>query len=434
MSRRDRNQLNKAFGAQPAPTPHEIDEALYGDFVTLDDGRMHAEPINIFNIQPDLSQPRRTVVSACRHFWDGQPDNIPMLFDAWMKAITSERFTLLPEDLSAADREALSFFDVEAHLEGIDERINREFTPGPFESSFLKVVELAATIRRDGLTNPITVARSGVGHRLETGERRWLAFHLLYAFYTGDDGRPDERDRWQRIPARVVETASVWRMANENNVRADLNAIGKSRQFALLMMDLYRQRGHEFASYGDLVKPGMSDRQFYAQVFDGDKYPIPRGGTEKLLNAMGFTSRSQMSEHRALLNLPDQVWQWADDLNWAQRRIREMIRRAGGDRSTLIEVAMLEAATDGLSVGVPTPDQIADIPNPSPTLPDDGPHKHGKALITRKNKADLRELMAIRSGVGQADIQTKQMILEKIDNAKQWLEQLEKTVAKGQGD
>src|SRR5690606_4735639 len=77
MSRRDRNQLNKAFGAQPAPTTHEIDEALYGDFVTLDDGRMDAEPISIFNIQPDLSQPRRTVVSACRHFWDGQPDNIP---------------------------------------------------------------------------------------------------------------------------------------------------------------------------------------------------------------------------------------------------------------------------------------------------------------------------------------------------------------------
>ncbi len=428
MSRRDRNQLNKAFGAQQTPTTQDIDEALYGDFIALDDSRMDAEPINIFTIQPDLTQPRRTVVSACRHFWDGQPDNIAVLFDAWMKAITSERFMLLGAELSEDERQSRSFFDVEAHLEGIDDRIDRDYNAGPIESSFLKVVELAATIRRDGLTNAITVARSGVGHRLETGERRWLAFHLLYAFYSGDDGRPDERDRWQRIPARVVETASVWRMANENNVRADLNAIGKARQFALLMMDMYRQRGHEFASYNDLVKTGMSDRQFYAQVFDGDKYPIPRGGTEKLLNAMGFTSRSQMSEHRALLNLPDSVWQWADDLNWAQRRVREMIRRAGGDRNNLIEVAMQEAAGDGLSVGMPTPEHIADIPNPSPTLPDDGPHKHGKALISRKYKADLRELMTIRSGVGQADNQTKQMILEKINNAKLWLEALEKTV------
>lgn len=428
MSRRNRNQLNKAFSANPAPlTTHEVDEALYGAFATVDEGRMDAEPVSIFQVFPDATQPRRTIVSACRHLWDGTPDTVGDLFNGWLDFVINERYMMLPEEMDEAERQQRSSFDLLAYLQGDDDRIERdEYAPGPLEAGFMRVVALAASIRRDGLTNPITAARVGTAYRLETGERRWLAFHLLHW------ALPEEAERWQRIPARVVEQASVWRMANENNVRADLNAIGKARQFALLMMDLYSQRGQEFVSYDELVKPGGYDRKFYAQVWDGDKFPIPRGGTEKLLNAMGFTSRSQMSEHRALLMLPDQVWQWADDLNWAQRRIRDMTRAARRDgkldRKLLIEIAEAEAARDGLSVGAPTPGKNPGIPNPYPALPGDGPHRYGKNLISRRNKAILRELMTLRSGVGEADVQTKREILEKIDNARHWLDTLEKSV------
>ena len=345
MSRRDRNQLGKAFDTTPPPlTTQELDESFYGTFATLDAGRMDAEPVSILRIYPDPAQPRRTIVSACRHLWNGQPDTVVTLFDQWLKAITSERYLALADQkLSEAERQRASYFDLEGYLEADEDRVNRDYPAGPIEANFLRVVDLAASIRRDGLTNPITVAHAGVNFQLETGERRWLAFHLLHAFYDGADGRPDERDRWSKIPARVVERASVWRMANENNVRADLNAIGKARQFALLLMDIYRQRGREFATYDEMIAPGESDRKFYAQVFDSKEFPM-RGVTDKLLQAMGFNSRTQMSEHRALLLLPDQVWQWADDLNWAQRRIRDMqreARREDGklDRKLLVEVA-----------------------------------------------------------------------------------------------
>ncbi len=436
MSRRDRNQLGKAFDTAPPLTTQELDESFYGAFATVDAGRMDAAPVSIFRIYPDPAQPRRTIVSACRHLWDGQPDTVVTLFDQWLKAITSERYlALAAQNLPEAERQRASYFDLEGYLEADEDRVNRDYPAGPIEANFLRVVDLAASIRRDGLTNPITVAHAGVNFQLETGERRWLAFHLLHAFYDGADGRPDERDRWSKIPARVVERASVWRMANENNVRADLNAIGKARQLALLLMDIYRQRGREFASYDEVVKPGESDRRFYAQVFDSKEFPM-RGVTDKLLQAMGFNSRTQMSEHRALLVLPDQVWQWADDLNWAQRRIRDMQREARTDegkldRKLLIEVARREAAKDGLSVGAPTLADSANHAQASPALFTDGPHLHGKRLLSRENQQDFKWLLKIRSGVGEADSQTRQQVLEKIDHARRWLDELE-NAARGQ--
>ncbi|MBZ0293846.1 MAG: ParB N-terminal domain-containing protein [Anaerolineae bacterium] len=429
MSRRNRSQLGKAFGDTPPPiTAQEIDESFYGAFATVDEGRMDAEPVSIMRIYPNPMQPRRAIVSACRHFWNGQPDDVQRLFNKWQKAITGERYLAL-EGLSEAERQRLSYFDLQGYLEGDDERVNRDYEPGPIEASFLRIVDLAASIRRDGLTNPITVARGGVDFHLETGERRWLAFHLLCGFYDGSEGRPDESEHWSKIPARVVDQSSVWRMANENNVRADLNAIGKARQFGLLMMDLYQQRGYEFAPYDELVKPGGCDRKFYAQVSDGNQYSL-RGVTEKLLNAMGFSSNSQMREHRALLDLPDQVWQWADDLDWAQRRIREMTRAAKGSdgkvsRKALVEIARQEAAREGLNVGIPAPQHIPSDVETSPPLPGDGPHLQGKSLLSRADKANLRLLMSLRSGVGEADAETKQVVLDKIAETRRWLDDLE---------
>jgi hypothetical protein len=179
------------------------------------------------------------------------------------------------------------------------------------------------------------------------------------------------------------------------------------------------------------VRPGKSDRAFYAQVADGSEYPMPRGGAERLLNAMGFSSKSQLREHRQLLSLPDEVWQWADDLDWAQRRIRDMQQKAKGDPAELLAIAQMNAHQDGLSVGMPT---LGDIPNgnlrPPALLPPTGPHRRGKILISREDQAKLRELMRIRGGVGESNKSTKNLVRQEITAARRWLTQLEEALDK----
>jgi hypothetical protein len=439
MSRRDRSKLNKAFGVLPDPiSKEEVDLELYGDIAALDELRRDATPIDIFTIFPDMTQPRRVIPSEVRHVWTGDPAEITTLFEAWFAAITRERYVRLGA-VPEAERQARSFFDLGAYLEGTylggasgEEDEDEVSGPvGPLESGFRQIVDLAATIRRDGLINPITVAHAGVNYRLETGERRWLAYHLLYAYFDGAEGRPDERSQWHRIPAFLVDRASVWRMAHENNVRDNLNAIGKARQFALLLMNIYEQRGISFAAYNELVEPGACDRAFYAQVADGGHFPMPRGNTERLLNAMGFTSKSQLREHRSLLTLPDPVWQWADDLGWAQYRIRKMQETAERDPERLVEIARQEAEKDGLSVGIPTLTPEPDTPDTSPPPSDPGPARRGKILISREERSRIRELMLLRSGVGQVDETTKQTIREEIALARRWLKQLEQALDSG---
>lgn len=437
MSRRDRSKLGKAFGSLPDPvTKEEIDLELYGAIAALDEMRRDAVPVDIFAIYPDVTQPRRIIPSEVRHVWTGDPADVPTLFEEWFAAIARERYSRLPDHLDEEERQSLSYFDLGAYLEGTylggaggeEDEDEETIEPGPLESGFRQIVDLAATIRRDGLINPITVAHAGVNFRLETGERRWLSYHLLHAYFNGTEGRPDERGQWAKIPAYTVDQASVWRMAYENNVRNDLNAIGKARQFALLLMNIYTQRGVKFTPFAELVAPGDCDRVFYGQVADGNQFPMPRGNTERLLNAMGFTSKSQLREHRSLLTLPDEVWQWADDLNWAQYRIRRMQEQSGRDPERLIEIARRAAEQDGLAVGKPSRRNIPPPPAPSPTVSVEGPERRGKILISREDRARIRELMLLRSGVGQVDEAYKQYIRDEIAAVRRWLKLLEQAL------
>lgn len=429
MPRPDRNQLKQSFGVMPSPlTVQELTDAVYGEIAAVDAQRIEAIPTDIFTIHADILQPRRTVVSEFRRLWDGRPDKVHALLDEWFRAVVRERYAGISNLIDEVERRRHAQFDLRAYLEGEQDVTGDEYKRGPIETSFLRIVTLAASIRRDGLTNPITVAPLGMdAFRLETGERRWLAYHLLYAFFDGKDGRPDERDLWRKIPARNVGEASVWRMANENNVRADLNAIAKARQLALLLIDLYARRGHTFKGYAELVESSECDRAFYAQVADGDEYPILRGSGDQILNAMGFNSKSQLREHRQLLFLPDPVWQWADDLNWAQGRIRQLTQKAGKDQKLLVELARREAIRDGLSVGIPTPKVIPNAKTPPP-LPEHGPHKAGKRLISSEMKLSVRWLMGVRDGVGEADSQTKQLVMAEVENARRWLDEIEAAV------
>jgi hypothetical protein len=122
-----------------------------------------------------------------------------------------------------------------------------------------------------------------------------------------------------------MDTFSLWRQAGENNARDNLNAIGKTRQLALLIMDLYRQQGTLFQPYEKLVKRNGCDREFYAQVEDSGRWRIPHGKAELLLNATGLKSLRQLSQYRALLSLPDKAWMIADDTNLSEYRLRQIL-------------------------------------------------------------------------------------------------------------
>ncbi len=299
--RQERNPLTDDL--RPTPAMSDYAEDVFDEARKREEKRQYVRPLNISTIFPDPAQPRRTLPSDVRRRWNGRAETLPEAFDLWLQLAEAERRGAI--DLRGyvmAERDSTE---------------DLELTLGPMEYSLLSLADLAANVRRNGLMNSITVVRLDGGYRIETGERRWLAHHLL-STVTGDD-------RWQFISARVVEATDVWRQAGENSTRADLNAISKARQFALLLMDLYREKeGPErdsFSRFDELVPEDGCDRPYYAQVANSERYRIPSGKGEQMLNAMGLKGRAAFSRYRAFLQLPDDVWQWGDDLNWSDDRL-----------------------------------------------------------------------------------------------------------------
>lgn len=267
-----------------------------------------ARPISIHEITPDPKQPRRLLPASLRY---DRP--VAEVLGDWADMAAAESGHIIP---------VVRIFRGE-ETERIQESDTRE--PGHIEASFMKLVNLAATIRRDGgLINPITVCRnpspspspnSGRGvYQLETGERRWLAHHLLQEAL----GEP----QWHRISAREVAAPSIWRQAHENSARDDLNAISLARQLALLVMDIYMENGVDFYPYETF----QHDRHFYAQVADGFQFPVAYGDRERIIAAMGKSNVSQVNQFRALLRLPDDVWQSADDSNTPEGDLRKYLK------------------------------------------------------------------------------------------------------------
>jgi hypothetical protein len=259
-------------------------------------------PVDIFEVAPDPLQPRRAMPHFVRSAWgfDLTPDGMNRLFGAWAEAAAHE----MQHDVWPMLEALVLGTDAES-----DESDTGELRP--ITAGLMKLAGLAGDLRANGQTNPITVYRTQDGYRIETGERRWLAFHLLNIF--------DEAN-YRKIAAREVQGFSVWRQAGENSVRSELNAIARARQLALLLMDLH---GAENFRPMDAF---THELDFYAQVADGNTWRVPRGAGEKLLNAMGLQHSKQLRDYRALLRLPVDGWEQADDENWTEYRIRAYIQ------------------------------------------------------------------------------------------------------------
>ena len=321
---------------------------------------LRASPLQIDRIHPDPAQPRRTVPYEIRskHWVNSSPDfdSMAHLFQMWFEEAKHER-----------RGEAIN---LEAYLEGTiterapadlieddatgadgDVRVSPLSSPsrkyGAIEYSLLQVIDLAANIRNHDLMNPITVAPHAGNYMLETGERRWLAYHLLnwYEMTLGSGST-----EFANIHARKVERVDIWRQASENNARNDLNGIGKARQLARLLMNLYEAKKRQFKPYDAFE----ADRQFYAQVEDGSAYRVPHGQAERVVNAMGFKNAVQIRQYRRLLRLPDVVWNLADDLDWSQNAIDKDILQPAVDEVDVIRRALAMARRDGYPVSALT--------------------------------------------------------------------------------
>lgn len=282
-----------------APTHESIMVPLMGVSTPLDQipRNVVARPVSIFEIERDPLQPRRAIPSAAMVDWDGSAAHVPSVLERW--------YVLANQQTEGA-------IALDDYLQGEAPKSNDRRTP--LADSFIDLLGLARSILDHGLDNPILVAAG----KIESGERRWLAYHLLYSF--------SHDDHWSRIPAREVGQPNVWRQAGENGARSNLNAISLARQLALLIMDLYRALDVEFQPYD--IPPGTCDQPFYAQVADGDEYRVPPGAKNRLLAAMGLKNAVQLRQYRALLRVPAEIWTRADDENWPETWLREFIRKS----------------------------------------------------------------------------------------------------------
>ena len=71
-----------------------------------------------------------------------------------------------------------------------------------------------------------------------------------------------------------------------------------------------------------------NEQDFYSQVADGNKWRIPRGHGEQLLNAMGLSDASQLRQYRALLRLQPEDWRKGDDENLTEGELRKIINQS----------------------------------------------------------------------------------------------------------
>jgi hypothetical protein len=290
-----------------------VSDEIFGKSELPDVGRVVARPTPILSIWRDPKQPRRAIPLTISMNSDCDPLSVMPMLSQWQ---------------AVAQQAAGQEFDVLAMINGEGEGLDTDKFPSVTQE-FIETVRLAAHIKSvGGLINPITVIESDNRLLIETGERRYLAYHLLSTLIG---------EQWDKIPAIKADSKnSLWRQAGENTKRRNLNAIGLARQFAMLLMDVRGtpaiSEGALYKDYEEIVSVGVCDRRYYAQVADGNRHSIPRGMGEKIQSAMGDLSKEQLSQYRALLKLTDDeqindiLWVRGDIENWPESTMRDIGR------------------------------------------------------------------------------------------------------------
>ena len=185
--------------------------------------------------------------------------------------------------------------------------------PGPYQPRSVfdadKLEELAASIRAQGVVQPIVVRRVDDGYELIAGERRWRAAQMA------------ELDRVPAIVREVDDETTVAMALIENIQREDLNPLEEATALRRLI-DEYGLTHQQCADAVGRSRVSVSNLLRLLDLCDEVK---------NLVDARHI----EMGHARALLSLPDDLQRQA---------AREVIRRKLNVRQTEAVVRRLKAA------------------------------------------------------------------------------------------
>lgn len=242
------------------------------------------------DIAPDPTQPRRVLPAVARGVLADEYGGVP----------NRDFFTRWAESL-------------DVNLEAI---LNQEDYPdsgnSPDVTILVKLAQLAASIRADGLQAPIGIVPAGGQYQIVYGERRWFAFHLLHAML--------EDDQWAAIPAREVPAGTL-EQATENGQKVNLTAVETARSLAKVLMQVITE------ATGAAWQPLHAfehEREYYAQVVGHD---IPRGKGGQVRTAVGLDTALKVSRYKAILTLTNEQWDEAVAGDWTEGKIRKLLAK-----------------------------------------------------------------------------------------------------------
>jgi ParB family chromosome partitioning protein len=221
---------------------------------------------------------------------------------------------LIPDEPPPADRTGLVEIDV-------DRLAPSDFQPRTMMDA-ARLDELAASIKANGVIQPIVVRKIGDGYRIIAGERRWRAARkagltrvpVVVKEVTGPDAQ-----------GRLLQMALI-----ENIQREDLNAIEEAKA--------YRRLSDEFSLTQDAIAAAVGkDRATIANTLRLLKLPAE---LQNDLSAGALT----MGHARAILALGSEALQL--------RVAREVKTRGLSVRETEV---LVKAALEGREIDGPTP-------------------------------------------------------------------------------
>ena len=190
--------------------------------------------------------------------------------------------------------------------------------PNPYqprqEFSDESLNELAASIRENGLVQPITVRKSGENYELIAGERRWRAAKLL---------------NLEKIPAYVIEVSGQEEMLEmaiiENVQRDELNPIELAMSYQRLIDECHLTQDQVAQKIG-------KDRSTITNIL-------------RLLKLEDYIKDSlrreelSMGHARALLAVEDagtrkKLWEATIRERWSVRKLEQEVKKSGQKKNT----------------------------------------------------------------------------------------------------
>ncbi len=257
---------------------------------------------------------------------------------------------LIPDEPPPAERTGLVEIDV-------DRLAPSDYQPRTAMDA-ARLEELAASIKANGVIQPIVVRKAGDGYRIIAGERRWRAAQIagltrvpvVVKEMTGPDAQ-----------RRLLQMALI-----ENIQREDLNAIEEAKA--------YRRLADEFTLTQDAIAAAVGkDRATVANTLRLLKLP------DELQNDLAAGALT-MGHARAILALGSETLQ--------MRVAREVKTRGLSVRET---EALVKAALEGREIDGPTPR------GPRPVTP---PDVHTRAAEDRLKIHLGTRVRILRKGKG----------------------------------